>query len=192
MEQISLDPPGAGLPFLEALYLRHWLAPRHSRKKSNQENLKNFLHETQKIIALTGSMDASRAENRVLIDRIPGLEDSSRHWSIQMTLEHLVIVSRAMTGIAISLHKGVVPNQAVRTDMVKPAGQLPWADTLAAFRQLLEEIPSQLGSVTERSKLTHNHPWFGAFDSGQWIWILATHQHLHRKQVQEILSRLSA
>src|SRR6185369_877237 len=86
----QLARPGAGLPKPE-LYvarilfaLRRWTSTRDVFSAVFQKER----HAIQQLVRSCGPVSAAR---RVLIPRVRGLEDSSRYWSVWMTLEHLRI-----------------------------------------------------------------------------------------------------
>jgi hypothetical protein len=84
----KLAAPGAGLPkgelFIARLLfaLQRWIGTRDSFTA-------RFLEERQAISSLVRSCNNESAARRILIRRPPGLEDSSRNWSVWMTLDHL-------------------------------------------------------------------------------------------------------
>ena len=62
-----------------------------------------FSDELQTILTLVEGVSVDSAARPVLIDRIRGIEDSSRHWSVYMTLDHLRIVNLGMVGVIVLL-----------------------------------------------------------------------------------------
>src|SRR6185503_14638043 len=92
----KLAPPGAGLPKAE-LFIARMLFSRRLKKGNRESFVQSFEKERETVRELVQSIDGAAAAKRVLIDRVRGLEDSSRFWSVWMTLEHLRIVQ---TGIA--------------------------------------------------------------------------------------------
>src|SRR5215472_12523732 len=94
-EEPKLAPPGAGLPKIELLVARLRFAL--SRARGDRKSFDAaFQRERERVRGLVGGLDANSAARRVLIRRVPGLEDSSRYWSVWMTLEHLRIVHRGI------------------------------------------------------------------------------------------------
>src|SRR6188768_2132871 len=103
----QLAPPGAGLPRLELFVARRLFASR--LKRGNREDFNaHFRKERATIAELVAGCDAESAARRVLIDRPRGLEDSSRYWSVWMTLEHLRIVHHGITRTMEALAAGIV------------------------------------------------------------------------------------
>ncbi|HBR86274.1 MAG TPA: hypothetical protein DEA65_00320, partial [Candidatus Marinimicrobia bacterium] len=80
-----------------------------------------FHEEGQNIKALIELLNNDQLLTPVLIDRLRGLEDSSRFWSPVMVLEHLVIVGRELKDIIISLNEEKVPNKDLDIADVKPS-----------------------------------------------------------------------
>src|SRR5262245_52115078 len=88
--QAQLQPPGAGLPAFELFVSRAGL--RLLKLFVSREGASRwFRTEADRVLALARSLDPADATRRVLIPRLAGLEDSSRYWSVCMTLEHLCI-----------------------------------------------------------------------------------------------------
>src|ERR1700722_2132397 len=104
----KLAPPGAGLPKIELFIARTLFALRQMR--GNRESFTaDFQRERAAIHTLIKSCDADSGAHRVLIVRVPGLEDSSRYWSIWMTLEHLRLIHSSLIRVLGALSKEVVP-----------------------------------------------------------------------------------
>lgn len=186
----KLAAPGAGLPWYEMLLIRLWFAPIKSRLTPPSQSRKRFEQVSKNLIELSQSISARERKIRVLIASLPGLEDSSRNWSIDETLEHLLIVSRGLENVILSLASGKIPPGVVSTAAVKPKGQEP--DPLVEFKNYapylmakLDEKLSQPG-FNFNSQLKFRHPWFGPLKARQWYWLLASHLSLHYHQAQQI------
>lgn len=91
-----LAPPGAGLPPPELFVARFLFAVRR-RLTSRTAAEARIIAERAHIDALVHRCDPQQARQRVLIQRPRGLEDSSRNWSVYMTLDHLRIVNTGAT-----------------------------------------------------------------------------------------------
>jgi hypothetical protein len=184
----TLQPPGAGLPWWELLAAKHIVFPAAVRKLTWGSANELFQTEGRKILALWDTTPPDRLTERVLIRRLSGMEDSSRHWSVAMTVEHLNIVGQGMNRIVDSLLRGEVPAGKPNTADVKPKGEQTAADVYAEFVQLLAEParpePSSIPTVR------HTHPWFGPIDAYQWHCLRGIHQGIHRKQIKAIQGRL--
>lgn len=192
----SMEPklarPGAGIPIFERLLTRFWLLPRAEKRMSAEAVSKLFLSELRKIYELASTLGEKQLATRVLVPRVPGLEDSSRYWSVAMTLEHIVLVSDSMEKISASLARGIVPPIWVDIAKIKPQGQLEAFEALEKFRSYVhsEQQKGNLEHLHVPSKAKLVHPWFGALHARAWNTLKASHAAVHRKQVQLIVKGL--
>lgn len=185
----QLDPPGAGLPKAELFITRcrfTYLKFLTSRKRVSEW----FVEERNSIISLAESCNEAAANQRVLINRLRGLEDSSRYWSINMTLDHLRIVNLGASGCIRELLADRKPDRIVSTADVKP-NPISSPDVLASFRKactIFEKVANKATSL--KTKQRHAHPWFGPMDAAGWHFLGAFHMRLHRNQILSILQNL--
>jgi hypothetical protein len=187
----KLAPPGAGLPWVELQVARAgfaWLSRMSSREKAAAA----IAREGAKIAALARACDARSGAERVLIRRLPGLEDSSRFWSVFMAVEHVRVVNLMVAQTIELLGRGEVPAQAASTAAVKPD---PGADAAAIEGllfacRLIERRVRQVPAL--RTKARYRHPWFGLLDAGQWHFMAGFHMGLHREQIKRIVAGLEA
>jgi hypothetical protein len=185
----QLAPPGAGLPKPELFFARLFF--RLSRRSTSREKTIHLFAQYQgEILRLVRSCSPEIAAQRVLIRRLRGLEDSSRYWSVYMTLDHLRIVNLAIASIISSLVAGQVPPQVVSTADVKPDPQvdssvvLAFEDSCRKFAQVIADSPN-LATPHQ-----YAHPWFGPLDAASWHFLAGFHLNLHRKQIERILAGL--
>ncbi len=194
LDEPKLGKPGAGLPLVEGLILRYWAFPRFLKRSSWEQRLRLFAKEAERIVKLVEPFSADRAvrSRRVLVPRQPGLEDSSRYWSIDMTLEHLVFVGTMMQQFVAELLAGKQPTVKADTAAVKPTGQGE-VDRLAEFSTFVARYRKQLTDPTTLGEATlrHPHPWLGPLDAGGWLAIAALHQRVHRQQLEAIIAGLT-
>ena len=191
--QKSLAPPGAGLPAIQALLLRYLLFPGYSRMTSWKKALAAFQTEGDRVIALVEPLSPDQLQQRVLVKAPLGIEDSSRYWSAEMVLEHLIEVgTRIATGI-VELTQG--EEVTVKADVadVKPKGG-KGAQVIEDFRAFLLDYAR---SITEdvgnrKSRRTHPHPWFGELSAHQWACLGGLHQTIHRRQLERIVAGLGS
>lgn len=196
-----LQPPGAGLPFVQGLLLKYWLYPRLIKNYDGNASLDAMLRETARIIALAAPLDEEAFFRRVLVDPLPGLEDSSRFWSVAMVMEHLVICMRPMTHIAETLAAGKAMNIEVSTAAVKPKGgrTLSKAQWIALFDDVTNECAGRLRPIAARSDVAQpartaprvRHPFFGPVHARGWIWVMGVHPTTHRRQAEQIVAGLT-
>lgn len=182
----SLAPAGAGLPKAEAFIIRRLVFPSLRLRLTREKSVALFEKSGKEILALTESLDQEEFTRPVLIKRLAGMEDSSRNWSVEQTMEHIQVVTAAALFIIVKLESNRPLNLPVRTEDVKPNGGLG-LDRVRSFRDYLTETPTRLAKLDFTSKATHSHPWFGEMNSLDWLRLLAFHQNLHRKQIREIL-----
>ena len=186
----KLAAPGAGLPFPELLIgrIRFSLMRRFTRKEQATENV---IQERDKILSLVRSCDPVSCERQILIKRPRGLEDSSRFWSIYMTLDHLRITNLAFGNFILTLTNGKIPQRKADTAAVKPN---PESDigSVKAFEDSCGQLLSSVQGLTDlQTKLKHAHPWFGPLDAAAWYVLAGFHLHLHRRQIELILQGIS-
>ncbi len=189
----ELAPPGAGLPFLEGLYAKYIYFPRGMRAFDWQKSLVKLRTETQRIVEFAKPLSQEAFATPVLIDRIRGIEDSSRNWSVAMTLEHLIITMRGMSQIAETLAAGKEMNVSVSTASVKPKGgqSMPKDAMLKTFEVASEEVIARLSPLGASASTRYRvkHPFFGAITARGWVWTLGEHQAVHRRQVAAIIGK---
>ena len=189
-EMPRLAPPGAGLPWLEMRMARlgfSWLERRTSREQAAAL----LARERDTILKLASRCDPETGSLRVLIDRLRGMEDSSRFWSVFMTLDHLRIVNLAVSEVIQLLGMGQVPAREARTADVKPD---PGVD-----RRVVDDFECSCQRVELCSAAVPNlrtahrfaHPWFGSLDGAGWHFLAGFHLQLHRRQIEQILRHLS-
>lgn len=186
----KLAPPGAGIPWPQKVILKLIVAPFVANRTDWSTSEERFKKITNKILHEVSSLTEEQLNLRVLVPPQRGLEDSSRFWSIAMTLEHLVIVGRAIVeGISL-FGKGEIPQSPVDIAKVKPFGKISSLDSLDLFKKFtLEEYPKFVSALTEQQKnssVKFEHPWFGHLNSKQWFWLLSVHQGIHLEQIRAI------
>jgi hypothetical protein len=187
--EVQLQPPGAGLPAVELFAARLGFRALNlfvSRKGASTW----FRNEADRILALARSLKPEDATRRVLIPRLSGLEDSSRYWSVCMTLEHLVIVDSVVVRVIEALVAGVVPKGEASTAAVKPS---PTTDIAAIdrFEATARDYLARVEGLSDlRTKHSYRHPWFGPLNGLGWHRMVALHHRIHRKQVERIIRLL--
>ncbi len=190
-ESPKLAAPGAGLPGIELQIARILFALRawtHGRQRI--EAL--FQKERALVAELVRVCPAGRLGERVLIPRPRGLEDSSRHWSVLMTLEHLRLVNLACASIIRELSEGRVPAGKASTADVKPSPDVTGA-VIAAYEASCDEVLAAVASAKDLDDPARfPHPWFGPMSARRWHVLAAVHLGLHRRQLEAILRGLKA
>jgi hypothetical protein len=191
-----LAPPGAGLPLVQRIFLRLIVGPILTKLPPEKEVRATYEKLTLKILKIAESIPSELRSKKVLVRPLPGIEDSSRYWSINDVLEHLWIVSSGITDLILKLSEGKAPTEEVNIARVKP-GQKAAPDELLRFKEFAPELMARLDQDllapgrNIRNTMAFHHPWFGKFRARQWYWLLAAHQGIHYRQVKEIARALS-
>lgn len=184
-----LADPGAGLPNPELFVARLLFALR--RLTGSRRSFDNHFRAERKLIAdLVRSCDAEFGARRVLIRRIRGLEDSSRYWSVWMTLDHLRIVHLEISQIIKALTQGVVPEGRASTADVKPSIEATSA-VIGAYEESCDVLLATIAAAPDlKTAARFSHPWFGPLDATGWHALVGTHIRIHRMQISRILEGL--
>ena len=184
-----LAPPGAGLPRPELFFARlifGWTRWRSDRRRATA----NFSAQRDAILQQVRTCNPADATQRVLIQRLRGLEDSSRHWSVAMTLDHLRIVNLACAGVIEALAAGRIPPGTASTATVKPQADVDLS-VVTAFDQSCRTFQETVAAVPElATELRYAHPWFGPLDAAGWHVMAGFHMNLHRRQIERIVAGL--
>lgn len=188
----KLGKPGAGLPFIEWAVAKYIVFPRRFKNSSKEKALADFAEQSDKILKLARGLSSEQLVERRLIARLQGLEDSSRYWSVAMTLDHLTIVGNLMSHAVIELSKGNNALKVVGTAEVKPGAAADAARSLKDFEEMTERFLLEVGkaNIDVRSKVTHPHPWFGPLNAYQWLVFAAPHENIHLRQIEAIVALL--
>jgi len=187
----NLAAPGAGIPLRQKLLLRIYVKPFIAAKSSPESSQKNFEKVTEKILKELEGLTAEELNQKVLVPPQAGLEDSSRFWSIAMTLEHLGIAGRKISLAVMALSQNQPINEKADIGKLKPFGQMSSAESLQDFKKFALEEFSKTPLPTLNPKNRFHHPWFGLMNNREWYWLLGVHQSLHLKQIREIKKGLS-
>ena len=185
----QLAAPGAGLPFPELFIARRLFALKCWRG-DRESFVARFQEESVKIRDLIDSLPESQRGEQVLIKRLRGMEDSSRNWSVWMTLDHLRITNTAFAHFISTLNKGKTPKIIADTAAVKPDPGV----TVEIEEEFQKSCDAFLDAVENAADLKtgfrHNHPWFGPLDAFHWLALASMHMGIHREQVAAIISAL--
>lgn len=150
-----------------------------------------FRNERQLIRSLVSSCDEESAACRVLITRPPGLEDSSRYWSVWMTLDHLRIVNYEIARVIGALTKGISPDGEASTAAVKPIIEAS-AAVVAAYEESCDALLSTVAASPKLdTEVRFAHPWFGPMTASGWHALAGGHMSIHRVQIERILAGLA-
>jgi hypothetical protein len=187
----TLQPPGHGLPPLEAALTRYLVFPFGTAWLSWDRAGRLFEAEGRRLLDRARGLSDDQLTQRVLIRRVFGIEDSSRHWSVAMTLQHLIIVGSAIAEFLPKLLEGAPLDTVVDIAQVKPPGDTG-PDVKRAFeafqRSYLDGIAARPRDRDAGGRLAH--PWFGELTAYEWHCLAAVHQRIHRRQVERIIAGL--
>lgn len=195
-----LDPPGAGIPWPARMVLTYMLRPYVAEKSDWSREMMRFERVHKSILETVEKTPKNLWKKRALVGRVRGLEDSSRYWSMAMTLEHICIVGRQIRPVILQLMQGIVPQIKADTAAVKPFGTQTADETLQSFRSFcaieLDHYKSEYEKLlpqyeSQADPKTFRHPWFGPLSARGWHWLLAQHGFIHLQQLNEISKRLS-
>lgn len=189
----QLQRPGAGVPWYQRLLFRYIVAPFVAGRTDWAVSEQSFHKINGRILKEIESLSEKQLTTKILIPPITGLEDSSRFWSIIMTLEHLIIVSELMMAAITELTSGKTPQSTVSTADVKPTGKIITTEVINEFKLLVSDDYKKfyLSLKDKNSELRFKHPWFGPLTAKQWFWVMSIHHGVHLKQIREIKKRLS-
>jgi hypothetical protein len=189
IDRPQLAAPGAGLPAPELFIARVLFRLRRLFSSHAGARLR-FQRERNLIRMLAGQCSPESGTERVLIRRVPGLEDSSRFWSVWMTLDHLRIVNGEMARVIRALTSGIMPEGTASTAAVKPSPDAK-ADVVPAYEQSCDALPASVaGSASLRTQLRFAHPWFGPMDAAGWHVLAGDHMGIHRTQIGRNISEI--
>jgi hypothetical protein len=185
----KLAPPGAGLPAYELAIARGLFKLRRAFGSRRSFDAK-FARERQRVRDLLAPLSPAQCQERVLIRRLPGLEDSSRYWSVWMTLDHLRIVHHEIARVIGALVRGELPAGEASTAAVKPTVVLDEVIVMA-YEQSCELLQATIKDAPNlKTALRFPHPWFGPLDAAGWHALVGTHLGIHRKQIERIVAGL--
>ncbi|MGB6221749.1 DinB family protein [Haloferula sp.] len=186
----QLAAPGAGLPAPELFVARKLFALK-CRVGRRDSLLEGFREERARIRALLDSCPAEKRGTPVLIPRRRGMEDSSRNWSVWMTLDHLRIVNDGVGEFIAELSQERTPDVIIGTADVKPDPGVTGAIE-ASFEQGCDDFLARISRAGElKSKARCPHPWFGPMDAFQWLALASMHMGIHRGQIAAIIRGLN-
>jgi DinB superfamily len=186
-QEPKLAPPGAGLPPIELAIGRLLFALR-LRTGDRSAFDAQFQREREGVRRLCHGLSPEAASRRVLIKRLRGLEDSSRHWSVWMTLDHLRIVHNSVGRVVQALTQGRSPEGQASTAAVKPTTGVT-AAVVADYERSCDDLRSVFAAAPNlETEQRFVHPWFGALNAKGWHALAATHLRIHRRQIEQIIA----
>ncbi len=185
-----LAPAGKGLPFPENLLARYWFIPMAFRRLPVERAIDLFLGEGKECLRLAQIVSPENRQEPVLIKRFVGIEDSSRYWSINMVIAHLLQVGTSILTLSKQLSEGQKPDILIRIEDLKPQREQSH-DLLKQYAEFLSSYREQTEALQYSDLPTHRHPWFGALSAAKWMKLNGIHNRIHRKQIEAILKASS-
>ena len=187
-----LAKPGAGLPLIEWAIAKFILIPRRFKSVTPNLALEEIDSEAHAIREMAAPLTTEQLRQRRLIPRPRGLEDSSRYWSIAMTIQHVVIVNNLIRHVVLGLSQGKIDEKEASIAAVKPPADVDPATIITTFEQASKTFIEQLSTVElERfPNAKYAHPWFGPLNAREWLLFAAPHMRIHKGQIAEIIKRL--
>jgi hypothetical protein len=168
----ALAPPGAGLPRLELMIMRlvfAWLRCCSTRERTTRL----FRRERGTILRLASQCDPESGSRPVLIDRLCGMEDSSRFWSVFMVVDHLRIVNRGISEVIRLLGRGQTPARQLRIADVKPRPETD-QEVTGEFEQACARFERHAAELPDlRTAHRYAHPWFGPLNAAGWHFLVS-------------------
>lgn len=186
----SLQSPGAGLPKGELVVARMLFAVARWRSSRDGATAR-FAQERQAIRALIAGCDSRSGAQRVLIRRVAGMEDSSRFWSVWMTLDHLRIIHLSFARVIGALVQGNAPAGQASTAAVKPSIEAT-VEVIAPYEASCDALLASSAAAPDlKTRARFTHPWFGSLDAAGWYALTGVHLKIHRQQIERILAGLT-
>ena len=179
----------SGLPGFEAFYLNFFFK-LGTAVTSDQSALASFQLTTEQILSCVNENDANVLSREFTIPRIQGIEESSRHWSVLMVLDHLRQVNEAIRETIRELKSSGQPFQPIRIADFKP-DQDVGLEAIDEFQDVNKRYWAFVKShMPLNTSLTFRHPWFGELNGHQWHCLAAAHQKIHLRQIYKILAMI--
>jgi len=157
------------------------------RLRSRAAASARFQREAARILAQTQKLEPALAAKPLLVERLKSLEESCRHWSLLMTLDHLAMINTAVLTIIESLLQNIplAPNFSRAEAKPKPEQSI---FTIERFRKITEQYLERVDRASAlHSTMRHTHHQFGPLDAHGWHCLAGIHQQIHRKQIERIV-----
>ena len=193
IEQPKLDKPGAGLPLIELAIAKYIMFPFLYATTTPEKAVETFADESKRVLALSEKLQPNALSERKLIQRLSGLEDSSRFWSVAMAIQHLVIVGNGMRQVIAELSSTGKTTRSPRgTADVKPDPAVDSKSAILSFEQMADQFLESAKRIDVNAfpAATFPHPWFGDLNARGWLVLSGVHTRIHRKQIEAIIAQL--
>lgn len=147
--------------------------------------------EAEETLAAVRSVTEAQGAEPTRVNKMPGVDEDMRDWSMYQALEHNVIVNRAMTGLINHIANGspAPPKINPKTDVMPSLA--PGQEQIAAFEASIAEHFEVIAKADNlRGTPTHPHPLLGPINAHNWHCMFGFHLMVHRRQLQSIAKRL--
>lgn len=186
---MELQKAGTGLPNMERVFIKRILVPIVRTFFTCEIALFMVKREVSIITNLTKDISQIDMQKQIIIDRTFAIEDDSRKFSINMVLEHLVIAGALVKDTIKSLSKEIIPSQEIKIEDVKPFENS--AEALEKFLEFYQTYFDMIETLPKKQSIaTKKHPWFVSFNNFDWSIFMYMHTFIHRRQIEEIISKL--
>ena len=186
---MSQGVAGAGLPQIERLFIKRVLVPLVRIVCTWNIALFMIKREVKIIENLIASFDEETLQKRVVINRAFAIEDHSRDYSINMTLEHLRIAGTAVMAVIDTLSNEKEFPKEITIEAVKPKDNSK--DEAKKFFDFMKTYAEYIKNHKKNySKMTKKHPWFVNFNNFDWSCFMYMHTFIHRRQIEAIIKEL--
>jgi hypothetical protein len=178
---------------MELLIVKNIKLPLAFATTSNAQAMKMFLQEARYHVDLVSKLTPANRDLKVLVPKLPSIEDSSRFWSAGMVLEHLIIVGERIGVVVQSLSGGKMPTGMSSIADMKPPGKIGGEQIIEEYATFVDRFIKRMNNIepsVNKRNISYSHPWFGPLGVNQWICLSALHQKTHTKHLQAIRSRL--
>lgn len=190
--QASLAPPGAGIPVLNRWLGRFLLKPFVMRRTPWEASEARFQSVHEKFKRELSLIEPQFLTERVLVQPMRGLEDSSRYWSAAMCARHLTIVGKEMEALIVKLTHEENIHRVADTAAVKPELGKNDPSSIQEYVDfgdtLIQRIQATVGNTNARA--TFAHPWFGPMTAKEWMTLFSMHTRVHLEQLRAIRAGL--
>ncbi len=187
---MSLGIAGGGLPQIERLFIKLFLVPCVRLLFTWNIGLFMIKREVNIIKKLIEGIDEEKLQKRVVIKRAFAIEDHSRDYSINMTLEHLRIAGTAVMAVIDTLSKEQEFPKDITIEAVKPKDNekdepKKFFDFMTTYEEYIKNHKKNY------SKMRKKHPWFVEFNNFDWSCFMFMHTFIHRRQIEAIIKELT-
>lgn len=165
------------------------------RMTSREQGIAQIQRHLQAYLDLLNGLTNEHACQRVKVDKMSGVDEDMREWSLCEIIEHNTIVNHALKVRIISLLTGEpseeYENFDVKKDVMPGLGE-PFGKSDAD--QFIASVEGYLAAIAEYESLktaaTSEHPIFGEFNAHQFHILFSFHLGLHLKQACAVVDLL--